>query len=214
MGNNSTNTKSDEDAEAMFQNATRLSNANESIMIEDIVHNIIMNTVPMDTADGSFHVLKQTMSFEDSPFMTWEADHDVHTVLSPRTMNMYNLKFWPIALHFWHEHQFGPTRNEAMARYAIRHDHEKDKNHIGILVDSTSSGNSSSSLDQHSVGVFDYECDTGTKLSRNEWNHANGKGFGATSNTQGIDQIHLGITTGRVDLFMTKRYDIQCCFFP
>ena len=111
------------------------------------------------------------------------------------------------------EHQFGPARNEAMARYAIRHDREHNNNRIDILVD-TASGDSTSSLDQHNVGVFDYECDTGTKLSRNEWNHANGKGFGATSNTQGIDQIHLGITTGRVDLFMTKRYDIQCCFFP
>ena len=188
-------------------------------MTEDIVHNLIMNTVPMDTTDGSLDVLRQTMSFEDSPFMTWEADHDVLKNANstfPKNYEYAQLKVLAYRLAFLalHENQFGPARNEAMARYAIRHDHEKDKNHIGILVDSTSSGNSSSSLDQHSVGVFDYECDTGTKLSRNEWNHANGKGFGATSNTQGIDQIHLGITTGRVDLFMTKRYDIQCCFFP
>ena len=189
----------------------------------------------MDTTDGSLDVLRQTMSFEDSPFMTWEADHDVLKNANstfPKNYEYAQLKVLAYRLAFLalHENQFGPARNEAMARYAIRHDREQNNNRIDILVD-TASGDSTSSLDQHNVGVFDYECDPGTKFLVT--NFANGKGFGASSNTQGIDQIHLGMTTGRVVLFMNnipygtvrdlmghwrgsscERFDIQCMFLP
>jgi len=222
----------------VWLNATRLPNANERLMTKEIVHNLIMNTVPMDTADGSMDVLKQTMCFEDSTFLTWEADHDALKSANKTIPNNYQyaqIKALAYRLAFLalHENQFSPARNEAMARYSIRHEQDEDQNHI--LVNSTS-GNSSSTqsmsfLDQYNVGVFDYECDPGTKFLVT--NHANGKGFGAASNTQAIDQIHLGMTTGRVVLFMNnipygpwwdlrnpykgsscERHDIQCKFLP
>ena len=87
-------------------NATRLPNANESLMTENIVHNLIVNTVvPLDTDDGSMDVLKQTMCSEDSPFLTWEADHDALKNANKRIPTTINIlkksKPWPIALHCW-----------------------------------------------------------------------------------------------------------------
>ena len=103
-------------------NATRLPNAtNESLMTEKIVHNlIVLNTVPLDTTDGSMDVLKQTMCFEDSPFLTWEADYDALKNANKTIPNNYQYTeikalAYRLAFSALHEHQFGPAGNEARA---------------------------------------------------------------------------------------------------
>ena len=205
----------------VWLNATRLSNANEVIMTEQFVHNLIMNTAPLDTLDGSKDALAQTMCFEDSTFMTWEEDHNkLKNSNSTSASRMIKVLAYRLAFLAIHENQFGPARNEALARYSLRQqeEHRSDDK------------NSSSFLEKHNVGVFDYECDPDTKFLVTS--HNAGNGFGASTKAQAIDQIHLAVSTGRVVLFMNTipvgpaymrshykaascdRFDLQCVFLP
>eukprot|EP00979_Chaetoceros_neogracilis_P008305 scaffold1853_cov287-Chaetoceros_neogracile.AAC.7 len=175
----------------VWLNATRLSNANEVLMTEQFVHNLIMNTAPLDTLDGSKDALAQTMCFEDSTFMTWEEDHNkLKNSNSTSASRMIKVLAYRLAFLAIHENQFGPARNEALARYSLRQqeEHRSDDK------------NSSSFLEKHNVGVFDYECDPDTKFLVTS--HNAGNGFGASTKAQAIDQIHLAVSTGRVVLFM------------
>jgi hypothetical protein len=205
----------------VWLNATRLSNANEVLMTEQFVHNLIMNTAPLDTLDGSKDALAQTMCFEDSTFMTWEEDHNkLKNSTSASASRMIEVLAYRLVFLAIHENQFGPARNEALARYSLRQqeEHRNDDK------------NSSSVLEKHNVGVFDYECDPNTKFLVTS--HNSGMGFGATTRTQAVDQIHLAVSTGRVVLFMNTipvgpdhmrsqyraascdRFDLQCVFLP
>ena len=210
-------------ATSLFQNSKawlediRLGNANEvGLITDEFVHNLILHSAPMDTIDGSLSVLKQTMCPDKSAFMTWEEDHETLQKANSTSNAIMRLAF-RLSFLALHENQFGPARNEALAR---RRNGTRNTN-----VNSASA----SILEQNNVGYFDYECDPDTQYLVAAHSDATGFGYAAK---EFMPHINLAMSTGRVLLIMNSvpygpkwirnkyraascaRQDLQCVFLP
>ena len=220
---------------SLFQNSKawlediRLSNANDELeqhehevglMTDEFVHNLILHSAPMDTVDGSLSVLNQTMCPDKSPFMTWEEDHEALQKANSTSNAIIQLAF-RLSFLALHENQFGPARNEALAR--------RQRPRRNGASNTNSASASASVLEQNNVGVFDYECDPDTQYLVAA--HSDATGFGYATK-EFMPHINLAMSTGRVLLIMNSvpygpkwirnkyraascaRQDLQCMFLP
>jgi hypothetical protein len=197
----------------------RLSNIDESLMTDNLIENLIINISPLDTIDGSRHVLEQqSMCLNDSSFMNWKPPNLSSRKRSANSGNptidhiAFTLMFYAL-----HEHQYGPARAEAISRYAQQ---SKDCDGQVAYFDS---------LKKAEVGRFDFECrDTKYIVAPVSF-----MGYGAVIRTSMIDKLLLGLASNRVVLFinsidsapleyMTRewplascpRKDLQCMHMP
>ncbi len=195
----------------------RNSNANETDMSEKLIQSIILDGRPIDTDNGSFHVLDQTMCFPNGRFEAW----DELSVLDKDETNDTNsdyLKYLAQRLMYLviHENQHRPAMNEAMVRrrrankeeYCVR---DGEKVQMKIPLEELPSD----------VGKYDYECDPDTKYIVADLGHGNG--MGRIIQTSAPESIWFGVASKRVVLwnnerksnfFSCPRRDWQCLFLP
>lgn len=87
----------------LWLKSKKRNNANESLVSDQFVQDLILNTPPVDSK-GAKTILGQTFAYEDSPFLRWTNSTDVRHFT-------YQLVFLAV-----HHHQHSPAKNEALAR--------------------------------------------------------------------------------------------------
>ena len=83
--------------------SSKFSNINEDLATPEYVHNLILNTSPIDS-NGSYDILSQSLALKGSAFRNWNITPDPR-ILASRLIYL--------AIH---ENQYGPARNEALSR--------------------------------------------------------------------------------------------------
>ncbi len=192
----------------------RISNIDENLMTDELIESLILGTSPLDTDNGSRDILEQSLCLNDSNFINWKPtktkfkDQKINDLFS-KDRAIKDIAFRLMFLAF-HEHQYGPARKEAIARYR----------NIFSCRDT---------LKKLNVPRFDFECpDTKYIVVA-----VDGVGFGAAVRAGLMDPMFLGLTLGRVVLFINSvsvapegfirdnwllgscpRRDMQCSFMP
>ena len=87
----------------LWLKSIKRNNANESLVSDQFVQDLILNTPPVDSKRAKT-ILGQTFAYEDSPFLRWTNSTDVRRLT-------FQLVFLAI-----HHHQHSPAKNEALAR--------------------------------------------------------------------------------------------------
>jgi len=211
-------------------NSPRISNINEEGMTHELVQSTILHVSPLDSTDGSKNILNQSMCVDGSKLLSWEEDLESTigvfeegegeggSKLSPQEeeeiISYLTYRLMYIAVH---EHQHGPARQEALARY----------NPDPVCKTSTTEELETN----YNVGKFDYECpDTKFIVSV-----VSDIGFGASLRVGVMDPFLLGLASNRTVLFLNtiskdiidlgsfnrplklascERQDMQCVFMP
>eukprot|EP00588_Corethron_pennatum_P014744 CAMPEP_0194275556 /NCGR_PEP_ID=MMETSP0169-20130528/8357_1 /TAXON_ID=218684 /ORGANISM="Corethron pennatum, Strain L29A3" /LENGTH=537 /DNA_ID=CAMNT_0039019041 /DNA_START=270 /DNA_END=1883 /DNA_ORIENTATION=+ len=202
----------------------KLPNINEHLVSSKYVQDLILNIRPLDTTDGSKHVLETTLCDEDSTFTTWKQTNTIKQSDTNPTVtadldfgHTVNTRILATRLAFLalHENQYGPARNEAIAR-------------------KSSKAWTQELAEKYDVGPFDYECDPSTKYIVMPF-AAKNTGFGASLKGTHLNAVHFALGTNRVLLTMNsipygpfaklkrqdynkivscERHDMQCVFLP
>ena len=238
-------------------NSPRLQNNDEDAMTHDIVQNLIMKKVSPPLLLSELHssdlgsnvqtIMNQTMCLQGSKFLDWEyhsqyAYHNMSKVDTEETIqaNIDNddeyIKYLAHRLLYLalHEHQHGPARNEAIARYGSLSNNISDN----IIYDDNKNNSISNSTlssqllgEKQPIGKFDYECSDTKFIVSN----IGGVGFGAAIRLGVPDPLYLGLVSNRTVLFYNSlstnitndpgfsgpwplascpRNDYQCIYLP
>lgn len=211
-------------------NSPRLSNINEKGMTLDAVQSLVMDVSPLDTVDGSEHVLSQSICLKGSNLLTWEDDLDTSISTSTTTtlsaeeemmeedvIKSVTFRLLYLALH---DHQHKGARKEVLSRYRKEESCIDDKKNTNVTE-----------LESKNVGKFDFECpDTKYIVTL-----IGDIGFGAALRIGAMDPYFLGLVSDRTVLVMNtlskdiidnggfnrplklagcERKDMQCVFMP
>ena len=196
----------------------RLSNVNG--MPDDLALSLIMDGSPLNSVDGSKHILSQQSFCPDrSKFLHWQQLQQPTQEDGKKQEVMIETSLVVRLMYLaMHEHQHKPARAEALAR-------QQNASKQDLSSSETTSGG-----DMDGVGNFDFECEPDTKYIVTAI--PSNRGFGVGFRAFGIEPLMLGLLTNRVSLFMNslpvgpqalqnnffysdcKRKDMQCMFMP
>ena len=198
-------------------NATRLSNIDEDLMTDEMIKSLIVDNAPTANQNGSKDVLGQTICSPDSSFINWKPTIAKYHGIKMDSIEVRDLAFRLMFLAL-HENQFGPAREEAIARLGL-----------DDSCPANSNDELKSSLKDAGVGKLDYEC-PGNKYIISSVPEI---GFGASARAGMTEAFFFGMVTGRTVLFLNSldyaehkqiklplrlascpRQDIQCMYMP
>ena len=184
-------------------NGPRHSNINETLMTDEYIQQLILHNSPSDSYsnNGAKDILSQSVCLPNSTFLNWDYAPKVTSPSSNQPREVIETLASRLMFLAIHEHQFGPARLEAMARY------NKDK----ICNDDNDHKKYMASLQIADVGRFDYECPDTKYLISN----IPRDGFGASLRVGMVDPMFIGLVTNRTVLYVTSledSYDVESQF--